>query len=501
MADATDAAKRKAPEESTEAGAKHEEPPAKKAESDAKAEPTAAAPAATPAAASAAASAAAPAEKAREKPAADEPEAKRLKPTPPDLKAVRKQVEYYLSDENLRYDKFFNEKITAEKDGWLDMQLVLSCNKMKSIRATKEDVVEALKESKIEVREGGSAVRRPGNAPVPKLETRPQHVKKSSLHAHDGGVIAALQNIPAEQNWTQVKEKLKEKLPQKVSIWFVSEVSEKNQCIVAVSPFDDDQKFFEELVLEVGGAKLKGEVCQGEALQQALKMIPKHVRDKRERESRKRQKERNRPILVGTQRFVNVAALRGRVKEILNARSDGEQLKTDGSDFKLIKALLAWHPRGEEKSKGLIGMKVQKSEYGDSRCFFMIKEGGVEEDFSAKKCLDAIEQNPPYVQNEPKKEAKGEAKAEGKVEAKGDAKAEGKEKKDGGGEEKPAEEKGGKDKKEEVPAEKKDEKPAKENDGEKPAEVRPAEEKPAEENKEAAGEEKKEEKPGEAKTE
>lgn len=29
-------------------------------------------------------------------------------------------MEYYMSDENLKYDKFFHEKIAGEKDGWLD---------------------------------------------------------------------------------------------------------------------------------------------------------------------------------------------------------------------------------------------------------------------------------------------------------------------------------------------------------------------------------------------
>jgi len=29
-------------------------------------------------------------------------------------------VEYYLSDENLKYDKFFHEKIAENKDGWLE---------------------------------------------------------------------------------------------------------------------------------------------------------------------------------------------------------------------------------------------------------------------------------------------------------------------------------------------------------------------------------------------
>merc|ERR1711879_32840 len=172
------------------------------------------------------------------------------------------------------------------------------------------------------------------------------------------------------------------------------------------APFDDDVKFFEDLKLEVGGAKLTCEICQGDLLQTALKLLPKHIRERREKESRKRQKDRNRPIVVGTQKFLNVGALRGRVKEILNSRSDGEQLKPDGSDFKLIKSLLEFHPTGPEKSKGLVGIKVAKSIQGESRCFFMIKEGGVEEDFSAKKCLDAVELNPPYVPAVPKDSSK-----------------------------------------------------------------------------------------------
>merc|ERR1719471_2690681 len=330
------------------------------------------------------------------------PEAKRLRPTPPEPKTVRKQVEYYLSDENLRYDRFFHEKIAGSADGWLDMSLVLSCNKMKAIRAERKDVIEALQESKIEVRDDGNAVRRPGNAKLRPLEARPTHQKKSSVHAHAGGVIAAISGVPAEQSWMQVKDGLREKLPPKVQLWFVSEVTDKNQCIVVASPFENDQQFFEELTIELAGAKLKCEVCQGELLQSSLKLLPKHVRDKRERESRKKQKERNRPILLGTQRFLNVPALRGRVKEILNSRSDGEQLKPDGSDFKLIKSLLEFHPTGPEKSKGLVGIKVAKSIQGDSRCFFMIKEGEVDEDFSAKKCLDAVELNPPYMPAVPK---------------------------------------------------------------------------------------------------
>eukprot|EP00930_Biecheleria_cincta_P054221 TRINITY_DN401_c0_g1_i1.p1 TRINITY_DN401_c0_g1~~TRINITY_DN401_c0_g1_i1.p1 ORF type:complete len:455 (+),score=137.89 TRINITY_DN401_c0_g1_i1:55-1365(+) len=394
-----------------------------------------------------------------------EPEAKRLKPTPPDKAVVKKQVEYYLSDENLKYDKFFHEKIAADKEGWLEMQLILSCNKMKVMRATKDDVIASLKESKIEINATGDKLRRPGGAPLPKLEARPSHQKKSSIHVHDGGVVAIFKSVPAEQQWTHIKQAVQDKLPPKVNLWHVGKVDDKSECALACAPFDGDIAFFEELEIEVGGAKLKCETCFGESLQKVLKDMPKMIRDKRERESRKRQKERNRPIKLGTSHFNNVAMLRGRVKEILNARSDGEQLKPDGSDFKLIKSLLQFHPAGDAKSKGLVGIKVAKSQQGDSRCFYMIKEDGKEEDFSAKKCLDAVELNPPYVQVEEKKtEAKASAKpaADGakKEEAKTETKAADAEKKVEGGdpktEEIKAEEKAAEPNKEE---DKKEEKP------------------------------------------
>jgi len=347
------------------------------------------------------------------KPAAtEEPAAKRPK-TAPEAAVVRKQIEYYLSDDNLKHDKFFHDKI-SDKDnaeGWLSIDVILSCNKMKVLGATKDDVVASLKDSKIEIKEDKLSVRRPGNLALPPLEAKIQHQKKSQAHAHDGGILALIKGIPAEQSWMQLKEKLRSKLPDKVNIWFVSEVTDKNTCTVSCSPFNDDAQFFEELQLEVGGTKVTAEVVQGDALQQALKVLPKHIRDKREKEARKRQKERNRPIVVGSQRFVNIAALRGRVKEILNSRSDGETLKPDGSDYKLIKAILGFHPKGEEKSKGMVGLKVNTSKQGGNRCFWMIREDGKEDDFSAVKCLSAIEANPPYVEVEKKEESAVKAAA------------------------------------------------------------------------------------------
>jgi len=334
---------------------------------------------------------------------AAEPPSKKLKQTPPDAAAVRKQVEYYMSDENLKGDQFFHEKISGNGEGWLALSLILSCNKMKAMKATLEDVVKSLDGSKLELKDGTN-VRRPGNAPLPKLEARVQHAKKSSIHAHDGGVVAVVKAVPEDIPWVQVKEKVKAKLPEKVNIWFCSEVNDKRECVVSCAPFEGDIKFFEELQLDFEGKIIKAEIASGDVLKAALKLLPKHTQARREKCAKQRQKDRNRPIVVGSTRFINVAALRGRVREILNSRSDGDQLKPDGTDYKLIMALLTYHPKGAEKSAGLKGIKVAKSDKGDgsNRCFYIIKESG-DEDFSAKKCLDAIEQNPPYVDAEKEK--------------------------------------------------------------------------------------------------
>jgi len=89
-----------------------------------------------------------------------------------------------------------------------------------------------------------------------------------------------------------------------------------------------------------------------------------------------------------------LAMLRDHVREIMNSCSEDEQLKP-GSDFQLIKRLLDFHPRGVEKSQGLVGIKVAKSQRGNTRCFYIIKEDRQVEDFSYLKCLDAVRLNPP----------------------------------------------------------------------------------------------------------
>ena len=127
---------------------------------------------------------------------------------------------------------------------------------------------------------------------------------------------------------------------------------------VAVAPFENDAAFFESLSIDLGGQVIVCEVAQGDALSECAKKLPRYVKEKREKEAKKRQKERQRPIMIGNMKFVNVATLRGRVKEIINSRGDGEQLKPGSTDYKIIQSLLDFHPTGKAKAQGMVGIKV-----------------------------------------------------------------------------------------------------------------------------------------------
>ena len=62
------------------------------------------------------------------------------------LRVLRRQVEYYFSDKNLKTDWFFQEKISSEpQPGWLELCWIMSCPRIAEVhRANEQDVIEAL---------------------------------------------------------------------------------------------------------------------------------------------------------------------------------------------------------------------------------------------------------------------------------------------------------------------------------------------------------------------
>ena len=92
--------------------------------------------------------------------------------------AIKKQIEYYLSDTNLTFDKFFRDQIITDKEGWVSIAHFLNCNKVKQMSITQEQIAEACKDSEeVEVHEGKTKIRRKGNKPLPEKAERKRDVK------------------------------------------------------------------------------------------------------------------------------------------------------------------------------------------------------------------------------------------------------------------------------------------------------------------------------------
>ena len=64
-------------------------------------------------------------------------------------KEIRTQIEYYLSDMNLETDEFFHKIISNEKDGYLDLEYIMQCNKVKKSGWDKNMIIDSIKDSEL----------------------------------------------------------------------------------------------------------------------------------------------------------------------------------------------------------------------------------------------------------------------------------------------------------------------------------------------------------------
>merc|ERR1719440_1612643 len=356
---------------------------------------------------------------------AEEPAGADAKKPRTDLPLIRKQIEYYFSDENLKNDVFFHEKISADPEGWLDMKLIQSCNKIKNFGVPDDVLLDALKESNLETKsgEGGLFIRR--TTPPPALDeklaaskrVKPDDAQKKQT-AHIGGVVIKFSEIPEDMNWIPIKEAIKAKIPETARVMFATTVSEKGTSVMVLTPFDGDLDLVDTMVIEVEGQKIKFAVVYGEELRECLKELPKHIVKRREAAAKTRTKAKQKPVQLANQKFANIATVKAKVKEIITARKDGQVLIEGSPDTALVYAVFAHHPRADEKLKSVKGIKVDTSEHDadekgkKSRCFHLMKEDGSTEDISVIKCLSELERKLNAGELDEAKKTDDEAKAE-----------------------------------------------------------------------------------------
>lgn len=331
--------------------------------------------------------------------------------------SIKEQVEYYLGDENLKHDQFFHNKISEDVDGYLDLDFLLKCNKIKKAGWKKEELVEGIKLSEaLELNSKNDKVRRKDNKPLPELELlskKRQKPEKEEEKEREPVILMFESEKETESNWRDICNAFKTENP---DLNVIYSRFKTNLGHIVVEPENDDDLNFKDK-FEYDGVEFKVKKCEGDDLINFFKDHGKHYEDcvamhkRRNRKGKKEPKNKNKKekkeikqevkkepmenvelkneVTLGEQKFKDIASIKNKTRKIITDTKDGEKLKE--KEQKIILDLLKYHHNYEEKCKDLDYITVGKPEnYDTSRCFIIVNKKKEKNDFSVQKCIDDL---------------------------------------------------------------------------------------------------------------
>ena len=147
------------------------------------------------------------------------------------LTSQTQQLEYYLSDQNLKVDTFFRDLIQESSEGYVEVSHFLKCNKIKKLQATEDSLISAAQKSELlEVNEARTAVRRKDNKELPDLILGKSATAGQLGGAQNGGARksngADVNNLKVIEK--QIQSKTDEFIPLIVAIKNSDEVPKTN---------------------------------------------------------------------------------------------------------------------------------------------------------------------------------------------------------------------------------------------------------------------------------
>ena len=335
---------------------------------------------------------------------------------------IKTQIEYYLGDENLKKDSFFHGLISSDANGYLNLDYILKCNKIKKKGWTKEDIIQGIELSDfVELDKTKEKVRRKNNLKLPELNLLNQKRKKDKDKEEDK---------KEEKKDNKKKKEEEPKIFDKNDITIFKILSDEITSVSWKTIFAEFKKLNPELNVEYGrfkdnqghigvllkegqnldnikltenfeieGKKFNVKICQDDDLidfwkehgshyEYCMKQREKHNKTK-ERKEAKKKKYLDEKISLGKKEYCNMDEVKIETKKILNKYKDGEKLEDDDKNFVLD--LLKYHHNYDEKIKDMDYITVDSSEkYKFTRCFYIVDKNGNKTDFSSKKCIENI---------------------------------------------------------------------------------------------------------------
>ena len=315
------------------------------------------------------------------------------------LNEIKNQLEYYLSDENLKKDSFFHQIISSEPDGYINIDYFLKCKKIQNKKWTKNELIEGIKESEeLELDKNNEKVRRKNNKELPELILLSQKRKKENENKEkkeeeklDKIILKIISNEDIKVKWQEIISNFKKENPNvnvnycrfKNKIGYISILKTSNEEI----SYKDNFKI-KNVIFNI-------EKCEKDDLKKFYNVYGEHYENctnKEKKEKKKIKKNKSyleNSIILGGEKYNDLTLIKNHMKNILNEIKDNEKIIGKNKEF--IEDILKYHHNYNEKIKDIDYITVGKYDNSNyNRCFFIIKKNGEKVDFSIKKCIDNL---------------------------------------------------------------------------------------------------------------
>lgn len=339
-------------------------------------------------------------------------------------KEIKTQIEYYLSDSNLVGDEFFHNIISKDKNGYLDLEYIMQCNKIKKAGWTKEQIIDSIKDSdQIEVNTDKTKIRRKDNKPLPPLDEA-KLLNKKRIREKKGDKISPTILIftsdkDTEIKWQDIESKYKSLNPTLSIIYtrFKTNEGHFGVCPMGANIKEGEDKINFEKEFEIDGIKFKVNLCEGKDLEKFMEENKSHldlcVNKERSKKLQKKSKTSLEiPIKLGDEEFNDIAKIKEKIRKMMSQVQD-ELIVLDEGQTKFMKDLVKFHPEKEiyEKLKDVpfIGVgKIDPHQY--TKAFFGLNENkGKIFEFLVHKCPEKI-----LINDKKKNKEKGQEKGQEK---------------------------------------------------------------------------------------
>lgn len=320
---------------------------------------------------------------------------------------IKKQIEYYLSDENLKDDKFFNSTIRDSVEGYIPLQIFLNCNKIKKMNINIEKLQKSIETSdKLLLSTDKSKVKR-NSSVLPELRSKELllTLDNNKQHSNPDLIVVFVPYVITFQITPEIFFKARD-FEKKVSKLFLMEVpyvkiSKKlgvvvfNQKVVDLEAIQDlldkeiviekENIIFQKLSLEDTSKWFKN---NRPYLENALKMKYDYsiFRDNNDLAPQEEIDDNFGPVDLKIRSFKDFRDLKSFLKGLISRTRNNDLL--EDNDCQILKVVLNSHVKAAEKLALFKGVTVNANpQYPSTRCFFIVRTDGSSEDFSYHKCL------------------------------------------------------------------------------------------------------------------